>query len=66
MAKAFARGMKAIAECRQLEGLVSRYQQHCERMQVDLEAREVAKKELQRQLEKAATEAVQAKEQGYQ
>ncbi|KAJ8442187.1 hypothetical protein Cgig2_005127 [Carnegiea gigantea] len=66
MAEVFARGVRAVAECRWLEGPVSRYQRHCERLQANLEARETEKKELQRQLEKAAANAIQAKEQGYQ
>ena len=57
--------MKAIAKCRGLEGLVSRSQRYCERLQADLEACKIEKKGLQRQLEKAATDAVQTKEQSY-
>ncbi|KAJ8432914.1 hypothetical protein Cgig2_004588 [Carnegiea gigantea] len=38
----------------------------CERLQANLEGREGEKKELQCQLEKAAADAVEAKEQGYQ
>ena len=52
----FAKGVKAVAECRRLEGLVSRYQRRCERLQADLEGRESDKNELHRQLEKAAAE----------
>ena len=66
MAEVFARGVKAVAECQRLEGLVSRYQRHCKRLQADLNARETEKKGLLRQLEKVAADALQAKEQGYQ
>ena len=66
MAEAFAEGMKVVAECRCLEGVASRYQRRCERLQADLEPREVAKKGLRCQLERVAAEMVQAKEQGYQ
>ncbi|KAJ8448734.1 LOW QUALITY PROTEIN: hypothetical protein Cgig2_011355 [Carnegiea gigantea] len=50
MAKVFARG----------------YQRRREKLQADLDARETKKKGLQHQLEKAAPDAVQVKEQGYQ
>ncbi|KAJ8449495.1 hypothetical protein Cgig2_002292 [Carnegiea gigantea] len=57
MAKVFARGVKAVTECWQLEGLLSCYQRCCERLQADLEAYEADKKGLQRQLEKAVADA---------
>ncbi|KAJ8420069.1 hypothetical protein Cgig2_029003 [Carnegiea gigantea] len=66
MAEVFARGVKTVTQCRRLEGLISCYQRRCERLQEDLEARETEKKALQRQLEKAAADSIQAKEQGYQ
>ena len=46
MGEVFTQGVKAVAECRQLEGLVLRYQQRCERLQADLEARKAEKKGL--------------------
>lgn len=33
MADVFAKGVKVVAECQRLEGLVSQYQRHCERLQ---------------------------------
>jgi len=47
MADVFAKGVKAVAEFRWLEGLLSRYQRHYERLHVDIEGRESEKKELQ-------------------
>ena len=47
MAEAFARGVKAVAECRRLEGVVNRCQRRCERLQSDLAACEATKKEVQ-------------------
>jgi len=44
MAEVFARGVKAVAECRRLKGLVLRYQWRYERLQVDLDACETEKK----------------------
>ena len=32
MAEAFAQGVKVVAECRRLEGMVTRYQRRCERL----------------------------------
>jgi len=58
MAEVFALGVKAIAECRRLEGLISRYQRHYEKLQANMEGRE---KEMQHQLEKAAADVVQAR-----
>jgi len=58
MAEDFPWGVKVVLECRRLEGLVSRYQRYCERLQTELESRETEKKELQCQLEKVAADAV--------
>jgi len=58
----FAKGVKAVAECRGLEGLSSRYERCCERLQTYLEGCKTEKKKQQRQLEKATADAVQAKE----
>ncbi|KAJ8427306.1 hypothetical protein Cgig2_032955 [Carnegiea gigantea] len=77
LVKAFALGVRAAAECRRLEGLVSRHQWHWEKLKADLNARAADKKSLQRQLEEALMKAeadaaagpkrvAQAKEQGYQ
>jgi len=38
VAKVFGRGVRAVAECRRLEGLVARNQWRCERLQADLDA----------------------------
>ena len=66
MAEVFARGERAVAECRRLEGLVARYQQRCERLRADLDSCEAEKKGLQCQLEKVGADAAQGREQGYQ
>jgi len=63
MAEGFARGVKAIAECQRMEGLVSQCQRRYEKLQADIKSHE---KEMQRQLERAAADAVQAREQSYQ
>jgi len=44
MVVVFARGVRAAAECRRLEGLVTQYQGHWEKLKADLDAREVRKK----------------------
>ena len=66
MAEAFARGVKAVAECRRLEGMVNRYQRRCERLQSDLAACEATKKEVQQKLEQAVADTAKAQERGYQ
>jgi len=77
MAEAFARGVRAAAERRRLEGLATRYQRRWGKLKADQDAREAEKKDLQRQLEEvlakvkaentAGAESVaQAKEYGYQ
>ena len=66
MAEAFARGVKAMVECRRLEGMVTRYQRRCERLQSDLAACEATKKEVQQKLEQAVADTAKAQERGYQ
>ena len=66
MAEAFARGVKAVAECRRLEGTVNRYQRRCERLQSELASCEATQKEMQQKLEQAAADTAKAQERGYQ
>jgi len=40
--------VRAAAECRRLEGLITRYQWHWEKLKADLDAQEVEKNGLQR------------------
>jgi len=47
MAKAFARRVRAAAECRRLEGLATRYQQRWEKLKAYQDAQEAKKKDLQ-------------------
>ena len=46
MAEVFTQGVRAVAECRRLEGLVARYQQRSEKLQADQNAREAERKVL--------------------
>ena len=57
MAEAFTWGVKVVAECRKLEGLVARYQRCWEQLKEDKEAEEDEKKDLQRQLDEALSKA---------
>ena len=77
MVEVFIQGLKAMVDCRRLEGLLIRYQRHREKLKADQDAREAEKKDLQGQLEEAlvkgkaeatagAERVAQAKEQGYQ
>jgi len=62
--------VRAAAECRTLEGLVTWYQRRWEKLRADLDTYEPKKKGLQRQLEealvKAGADVAQANAQGYQ
>lgn len=66
MAEAFARGVKAVAECRRLEGMVNRYQRRCERLQSELATCEATQKEIQQKLEQVVADTAKAQERGYQ
>jgi len=48
IAEVFSRGVRAVAECRRVEGLVTRFQRCCEKLLADLDAREAERKGPQR------------------